>query len=221
MKVIITGASGMIGKGVMLECLDHPKITEALVIVRRPMDEKHAKLKQLIHADFADFSTAESELKGYDACFHCMGVSAAGMNEAQYTNMTYNFSMALGKTLHAIAPEMTFLYVSGMGTDSTEKGRQMWARVKGKTENDLLKLGFRQAYMFRPGAIIPKRGVAPKAKATRIALNLLGWILPLIKVLSPNSVTDTTKIGLSMIHVAMNGFDSSLLFPKDINKTGS
>ena len=128
--------------------------------------------------------------------------------------------MSLAQTLYKSSPEMTFMYVSGMGTDSSEKGRQMWGRVKGKTENDFLKMGFKQAFMYRPGAIIPKRGVAPKAKLTRIALSLFGWMIPLMRVFSPDSITDTTKIGLSMINVSMNGFDKSILKPADINSTG-
>lgn len=217
MKVIVTGATGMIGHGVLLEAMDDPSISEVLSISRNSTGIKHPKLRELLHKDFSDFSSVKDQLVGFDACYHCMGVSSAGMNEADYTRMTYDFTIALAKTLYQNNPDMTFIYVSGVGTDSSEKGRMMWARVKGKTENDLLKLGFKQAYMFRPGGIIPKRGVAPKAKATRIALNLLGWILPLIKLMNPNGVTDTATIGRAMIAATKNGSDKDILMPKDIN----
>lgn len=221
MKVIITGATGMIGRGVLLECLDHECITHVLSVGRNSTGVTHPKLAELIHQDFSDFSSVRDELWGYDACYHCMGVSSVGMNETQYTKLTYEFTMALSQTLVELNSNMTFIYVSGVGTDSSEKGRSMWARVKGKTENDILKLGFKQAYMFRPGGIIPKRGVAPKAKATKIGLDLLGWVLPLLKMISPNSITDTTKIGLAMINVSKNGNANAILFPKDINNAST
>jgi uncharacterized protein YbjT (DUF2867 family) len=217
MKVIITGTTGMIGRGVLLECLDHQDVSEVLCISRSQTGEKHPKLKELIHADFSDFSSVKAQLSGYDACYHCMGVSSAGMSEEKYTPLTYTFTLALAQALFEINPAMTFIYVSGVGTDSTEKGRIMWARVKGKTENDVLKLGFKQAFMFRPGGIIPKRGVAPRAKATRNALKLLGWILPIMKFFSPDSVLDTTSIGLAMIHLTQKGSEKSILHPVDIN----
>jgi uncharacterized protein YbjT (DUF2867 family) len=217
MKVIVTGATGMVGHGVLLEALDDHAISEVLSISRNSTGIKHPKLRELLHKDFSDFSSVQDQLIGFDACYHCMGVSSAGMNEADYSRMTYVFTMALAQTLYRTNPEMTFIYVSGVGTDSSEKGRMMWARVKGKTENDLLKLGFKQAYMFRPGAIIPKRGVAPKAKATRITLNLLGWILPVLKWLNPSSVTDTIAIGKAMIAATKNGYEKGILLPKDIN----
>jgi uncharacterized protein YbjT (DUF2867 family) len=221
MKIIITGATGMVGHGVLLESLDHSSIEEVLSISRSTTGIKHPKLKELLHSDFSDFSTVKNKLEGYDACFHCMGVSSAGMSEVEYTKYTYDFSMALAKELYALNSGMTFIYVSGQGTDSTEKGGLMWGRVKGKTENDLLKIGFKQAFMFRPGAIIPKRGVQPKAKATRIAMNLLGWTLPIVKAISPNSITDTNKIGKAMIHCSLSGFEKTILTPKDINRAAT
>ena len=152
-KVIITGATGMVGKGVLLECLDHSSIETVLVIGRTPLGIEHPKLKELIHTDFTDFSEIENLISGYDACFFCLGVSAGGMKEDAYKRVTYDFALSLAKTLVKINPAMTFNYVSGEGTDSSEKGKSMWARVKGKTENDLLDLGFKQAYMFRPGSL--------------------------------------------------------------------
>lgn len=208
----------MVGQGVLLECLDHPKVSAVLSISRSTTGIQHQKLTELLHADFSDFQNVKAELAGYDACFHCMGVSSAGMSEMDYTKYTYDFSLALAKPLYELNPKMTFTYVSGQGTDSTEKGGLMWARVKGKTENDLLHLGFKQAHMFRPGAIIPKRGVRPKAKATRIAMNLLGWTLPLFKAINPNSITDTEKIGKAMISCVLSGFEKNILKPADINR---
>ena len=207
----------MVGRGVLLECLDHSEVSEVLCIVRKPTGESHPKLKELVHPDFNDFSSVKEQLKGYDACFACMGVSAAGMSEEQYTKLTYDYTLGLAKELVANNPSMTFTYVSGVGTDSSEKGRMMWASVKGKTENDLLKLGFNKAFMFRPGGVIPKRGAAPKAKTTKIAMNLLGWILPIIKALNPNSITDTNLIGKAMINAHLKGYNEKILTPKDIN----
>ena len=165
MKVIITGATGMVGKGVLLECLDHAEIEKVLTIGRSTSGISHSKLTELILDDFLDVSSIKDQLNGYDACYLCMGVSAAGMNEDNYRKFTYDYTLTLARVLAENNPGMTCIYVSGMGTDSSEKGRVMWARVKGKTENDLLKLDFRQAYMFRPGTIIPMRGVKSKTKS--------------------------------------------------------
>lgn len=215
-KVIITGASGMVGRGVLLECLDHQEISEVLAIVRKPLGMDHPKLKELIHRDFSDFSPVKKSLAGYDACFHCMGVSSAGMKEADYKKLTYDISLALAKVLYDLNPEMTFNYVSGTGTDSSEKGRVMWARVKGKTENDILKLGFRQAFMFRPGAIIPKRGIKSRTKLYQFMYDYFMWMVKLIKLFAPNSVVDTTQIGLAMINSSLRGYRKNHLDPKDI-----
>ena len=216
MKVIITGATGMVGKGALLECLDHAEITEVLSISRNPTGIEHSKLKELIHKDFSEFVSVTDKLKGYDACYACMGVSSAGMKEEQYTKLTYDFTLALAKELQGLNPNLTFNYVSGAGTDSSEKGRSMWARVKGKTENDLLNLGLKQAYMFRPGAIIPLRGIQPSSKLYRVLINNLKWLIKLIKRIAPNSVVDTTQIGLAMINVTKKGYDKKVLNPRDI-----
>jgi hypothetical protein len=199
-----------------LECLDHADITEVLSISRKTTGIEHPKLKELIHKDFSDFAAVAEKLKGYDACYACMGVSAAGMKEEQYKRLTYDFTLSLAKELQGLDPEITFNYVSGVGTDSSEKGRSMWARVKGKTENDLLNLGFRQAYMFRPGAIIPLRGIKPSSKLYRVLINNLTWLLKLIKRIAPKSVVDTTQVGLAMINVTKNGYDKKVLTPRDI-----
>jgi len=206
----------MVGKGVLLECLDHSDITEVLSISRRTTGISHPKLKELIHTDFSEFASVSDQLKGYDACYACMGVSSAGMKEEQYTRMTYDFTLSLARELLNSDPQITFTYVSGVGTDSSEKGRTMWARVKGKTENDLLNLGFKQAYMFRPGAIIPLRDIEPSSKLYRVLINNLTWLLKLIKRLAPNSVVDTTQIGLAMINVTKKGYDKKVIMPEDI-----
>jgi NADPH:quinone reductase-like Zn-dependent oxidoreductase len=215
-KVIITGATGMVGKGILLECLDHEEISEVLVIGRNSMGMKHPKLKELIHKDFADFSEVKNQLKGYDACFFSLGISAAGLSEEQYTRITHTFTFSLAKTLRELNPEMTFNYVSGQGTDSTEKGRMMWARVKGKTENNLLKMGFKGAYMFRPGAIIPLRGIKSRTKSYQFMYDYFMWLVKGIKAISPNSVVSTTQIGLAMINSMLKGYDKKVLGPRDI-----
>ena len=215
-KVIITGATGMIGKGVLLECLDHEEISEVLVIGRSSIKMTHHKLKELIHNDFTNSNDVRDQLTGSDACFFCLGVSVGGMKEEQYKHITYDFTLTLAKTLHGINPDMTFNYVSGEGTDSTEKSRMMWARVKGKTENDLLKLGFKQAYMFRPGAIIPLRGIKSKTKSYQFMYDYFMWLLKGIKAITPNSIVNTTQIGLAMINSVLKGYDKNVLRPKDI-----
>jgi len=215
-KVIITGATGMVGKGVLLECLDHEAISEVLVIGRNPVGMEHPKFREMIHQDFLDFSSVIHQLKGYDACFFCMGISAAGLKEEEYRRITYDYTLSLAKVLLDQNPQMTFTYVSGQGTDSTEKGRMMWARVKGKTENDLLNLGFKDAYMFRPGAIIPLRGIKSRTKAYQFMYDYFMWLVKLIKFLSPNSVVNTTQIGLAMINVMLEGYEKKVLGPKDI-----
>ena len=218
MKVIVTGATGMVGKGVLLECLDHQDITEVLSISRRSLGLDHPKLKELIHKDFSEFSSVSEQLKGYDACYACMGVTSAGLKEEQYTRLTYDFTMALANELYRINPDMTFIYVSGQGTDSSEQGKSMWARVKGKTENDILKLGFKQAFAFRPGGIIPKKGVKPSSRFYAILLPLLVWLLYIFKLISPKMVVDSTQIGQAMINISRKGYDRKVINPEDIQR---
>ncbi len=215
-RVIITGATGMVGKGVLLECLDHEEIKEILVIGRSQMEMKHRKLKQLIHKDFMNFSNVTGQLKKYDACFFCLGISSSGMKEEQYKRITYDFTLSLAKTLEEINPNMTFIYISGEGTDSSEKGRVMWARVKGKTENDILKLGFQQAFMFRPGMIIPQRGIKSKTKSYQFMYDYFMWLVKMVKALAPNSVINTTQLGQAMINAMLRGYPTKILRPKDI-----
>ena len=216
MKVLITGATGMVGKGVLLECLDHPEIQHVLSISRTRLGIQHEKLQELIHADFEDFSSVSGDLAGYDACYLCMGVSSAGMREEEYKRITYDFTLSLARLLKETTPDMTCVYVSGEGTDSSEKSRTMWARVKGKTENDLLALGFRQAFMFRPGAIIPLRGIKSRTKLYQFIYDYMMWLIKFVKWISPQSVVNTTQIGLAMIYVTLRGHDRSILAPRDI-----
>lgn len=215
-KVIITGATGMIGKGVLLECLDHDQIDEVLVIGRSLTGVSSPKLKELLIQDFGDYSGYMNELNGFDAAYLCMGVSAGGMSTEKYTEITYDYTLALANTLYDINPSMTITYVSGVGTDSAEKSRSMWARVKGKTENDLLAKGFGAAYMFRPGAIIPERGIKSKTKSYQFMYDYFMWLIKLVKKWKPNEVVNTTQIGLAMINVTLNGVDKDILFPPDI-----
>ena len=184
MKVIIFGATGMIGSGVLQECLDDPAIRSALVLGRSTCRVQHEKLREIIRPDFFDYSEIEEELGGYDACFFCLGVSAARMSEEDYHRLTYELTMAAAETLVALNPEMTFCYVSGQGTDSTEGGRFMWARVKGKTENHLLRLPFKAAYMFRPGYIQPTKGLRNSYRFYK----LMAPFYPLLKTLFPRFV---------------------------------
>jgi uncharacterized protein YbjT (DUF2867 family) len=217
MKVLLFGATGMVGQGVLRECLFDPGVQQILSIVRTPTNQQNPKLRELIHTDFFDYSTIEPELTGLDACFFCLGVSSAGMDEAKYKHLTYDLTLAAAATLVRLNPQMTFLYVSGAGTDSTERGRSMWARVKGKTENDLLKLSFRAAYMFRPGVIQPLHGIRSKTKLYQTFYTVLNPILPLLKSAFPQLTTTTEQLGRAMLYVTKHGFPKPILESKDIN----
>lgn len=208
----------MVGKGVLLECLDDPRVTQVLAINRNPVAIKHSKLKEVIHKDFGDFAPIQSELSGFDACFHCMGVSSAGMNEEQYTKLTYDISLALAKACYNANPNMVFNYVSGTGTDSSEQGRSMWARVKGKTENDILKLGFHKALMFRPGVIQPLRGIKSRTKLYQTIYVIMSPLWPVFKLLFGKNITDTTKIGKAMVNSVEQDLKSVHLENPQINE---
>jgi hypothetical protein len=211
-NAIITGTTGMVGEGVLHECLNHPDVESVLVINRKPCGVKHRKLKEIIHKDFLDFSPIENELTGYNACYFCMGISSIGKKEEEYTRITYDLTMHLANTLVKLNPNMTFCYVSGVGTDSTEKGRSMWARVKGKTENDLMKLPFKAAYMFRPGYIQPTKGL----KNTYKMYKLFAPFYPLFILFFSKYLTALREIGLAMISVTLIGSDKQILECKDI-----
>lgn len=208
----------MVGQGVLRECLLDPDVERILSIVRAPTGIAEAKLRELVHKDFFDFSAIENDLAGYDACFFCLGVSSAGMKEADYRRVTYDITLAAARVLARLNPGMTFIYVSGTGTDSSERGRSMWARVKGKTENDLLRLPFKAAYMFRPGAIVPLHGVKSKTKFVRVFYTALRPVLPILYARFPKYVTTTEQIGRAMLKVAKQGAPKSVLETSDINK---
>lgn len=219
MKVIITGATGMVGKGILLECLADTNITEVLLISRSPIDLENPKIKELLIPNFMDIPQHADQLKGYDACFHAMGVSSAGMSEEKYTALTYDISMNLAKTLYALNPGMTFNYISGAGTDSSEQGRSMWARVKGKTENDIRALGFKHAYSFRPGGIIPEGGVKSRTSWYQTFIVLFKPIFPLIK--GWHLVSTTGQIGRAMIRSVGNDLGLEILESRDIKRIGA
>lgn len=218
MQVILFGASGMVGQGVLRECLLDPEVTTVLSIVRSSNGQQHAKLREIVHKDFLDFSSIEAELSGFNACFFCLGVSSAGMSEENYRRVTYDIALAAAQTLVKLNPHMTFVYVSGAGTDSSERGRVMWARVKGQTENALLRLPFKAAFMFRPGVIVPLHGIKSRTMLYRVPYAVLGPILPLLKRLFPKYVTTTEKLGRAMLIAAKRGAPKPVLESSDINQ---
>ncbi len=217
MRVIVFGASGMVGQGVVRECLGDGSVDKVLSVVRAPTGARHAKLEELVLADFYDYGAVEGQLVGYDACFFCLGVSSAGMREADYRRVTYDLTLAAARTLIKLNPAMTFVYVSGLGTDSTEKGRSMWARVKGATENALGRLGFRAVYLFRPGWIQPLHGIRSKTRFVRLLYAVFGTLFPLLDRLAPGWVTTTERLGRAMIVVAARGAPTAILENRDIN----
>jgi uncharacterized protein YbjT (DUF2867 family) len=217
MRVILFGASGMVGQGVLRECLLDPEVTSALSIVRSSTGQQHPKLREIVHTDSFDFSSIESELSGLDACFFCLGISSAGMSEEEYRRVTYDIALAAAQTLAKLNPNMTMVFISGAGTDSSERGRVMWARVKGQTENALLRLPFKAAYMFRPGVIVPLHGIKSRTMLYRIPYLILGPILPLFKRLFPKYVTTTEKLGRAMLTAAKRGAPKRVLESADIN----
>ncbi len=206
----------MVGQGVLRECLLDPEVTSVLSIGRSPINQQHEKLREIVTKDLYNLAPIENQLSGYDACFFCLGVSSAGMAESDYRHVTYDLTLSVAQTLVRLNPNMTFIYVSGMGTDSTEKGRSMWARVKGKTENDLLALPFKAAYMFRPGFIRAMHGIKPKTKVYRILYTIFSPIVPLLTAF-PSFATTSEKFGRAMIKAAKQGAPKPILESRDIN----
>lgn len=211
-NVILTGATGMVGEGVLLICLQHPDVASVLVISRKPCGVSHPKLKEVIHADFYDLSAIEDRLSGYNACFFCLGVSSVGMGAEQYFQTTYTLTMAVANTLSRLNPDMRFCYISGASTDSSEKGRLRWARVKGKTENDLMRLPFRQAFGVRPGFIKPLPG---QVRIQKI-YHYIGWMFPLGRILRPSGFCRMQELALAMICVARDGYEQRIIEGSDI-----
>ena len=217
MKVIITGATGMVGEGVMLECLQHPAVDEVLLVSRRPYGASLPKMNECLVPDFMQLDSVADRLRGYDACFFCAGVSSVGKSEAEYTRITYDTTLHFAQTLAKLNPAMVFTYVSGMGTDSTEKGRSMWARVKGRTENALTRVGFKAEYNFRPGFMkaMPGQRNLPGLYKT------LGWLYPVLRIVMPNSVSTLEDVGRAMIRCVTQGYPKPILEVRDINALGN
>jgi uncharacterized protein YbjT (DUF2867 family) len=214
LRVIITGVTGMVGEGVLHECLLSPAVEKVLVVNRRPCGFTDPKLSEIIVGDFFNLSSIENQLVGYNACFFCLGVSSVGMKKEIYERLTYDLTMNFARTLVKYNPDMTFCYISGASTDSTEKGRLHWARVKGKTENDLQKLGFAQVYLFRPGMLKPTEG----AKNVQPLYKALRWLVPVMNTFFPNSISTLAQLGQAMILAAQKGYVTNILEVGDIKK---
>lgn len=212
-KVILTGATGMVGEGVLLECLLNPAVAEVLMVNRRPSTHRHPKLRECLVPDFFHIDAVTDELRGYDACFFCAGVSSIGKSEAEYTRLTRDLTLHFAEALVKLNPGMVFIYVSGAMTDSTEKGRTMWARVKGHTENALQRVGFRAAYNFRPGFMRP----SPGQQNVLSYYKWIGWLFPALRVLAPNHVSTLRDVGVAMIRCVTEGYSRPILEIRDIN----
>lgn len=210
-KVIVSGATGMVGEGVLLECLKHPEVEQVLVINRKPGGVSHPRLREIIHADFFDLTPIESQLAGYNACFFCLGVSSVGMSQEEYRHLTYDLTLNVGQLLAKLNPEMTFCYVTGAGTDSSEQGRVAWARIKGATENALLRL-FKNAYMFRPAFM----KATPGQKNVKSYYKYFAWIYPIGRALYPAGFCTLEEVGRAMINAAGKGYPKRIVEVKDI-----
>jgi uncharacterized protein YbjT (DUF2867 family) len=216
MNILIFGATGMVGKGVLRECLLDSDVERVLTVGRAPTGTKHSKLTEMVRKDLFDYAEIENQLAGFDACFFCLGISSAGMNEADYSRITHDMALAAAAALLRLNPEMTFIFVSGAGADSTERGRVMWARVKGKTENALLRLPFKAVYVFRPGIIQPLHGIQSKTPGYRLVYAVAKPLLPIARRLFPNYVLTTEQIGRAMLAAAKRGAAKPILDAPDI-----
>jgi len=216
MKVVLFGATGMVGQGVLRECLRDPEVSLIRIVGCTASGVDHPKVRETVHADLSNYSSIEPELTGFDACFFCLGVSSVGMPEADYERITYGITIAAAETLVRLNPGMTFVYVSGAGTDSSEQGKVRWARVKGRTENALLALPFKAAYMFRPGFIQPLDGIKPKTKVYRIAYAVINPLLPLLRWALPAQTLTTRLVGQAMLIAARTGAPKTILESRDI-----
>jgi uncharacterized protein YbjT (DUF2867 family) len=219
MNVILFGASGMVGRGVLRVCLLDPGVERVLSVVRTPTGASDPKLREIAHADFTDFSSLKSELAGCDACFFCLGVSAAGLSEADYTRITYDYTLAAARALVEVSPGAVFIYVSGEGTSTSS--RSMWARVKGRTEDALSALPFKAVYLFRPGLIQPLHGIVAKTRLYRITYLILTPFFPLLRALFPSSITDNDRVARAMLSLARHGSEKKTLGNPDINRLGA
>jgi uncharacterized protein YbjT (DUF2867 family) len=217
MKVLIFGATGMVGQGVLRECLLDPDVEGVASVGRRATGVATPKLRELVHADLWNYSAIEKNLTGFDACFFCLGVTSAGIKEADYERVTYGIAVAAAETLARLNPRMTFVFVSGAGSDSSEKGRVMWARVKGKTENAILRMPFKGAYAFRPGVIQPLHGIRSRTAAYRVGYMLFKPLIPLLRRAFPGQILTTEQLGRAMLKVAKSGAPKRILEAKDIS----
>jgi uncharacterized protein YbjT (DUF2867 family) len=215
-NVLIFGSTGMIGQGVLRECLLDPGVQRVVVVNRRPGGKTDPKLREVVHKDLFDLTPIENELRGIDACFFSLGVSSIGLNEEQYSRITYDLTMSIAQTLLRLNSGMTFIYVSGASTDSSERGRMMWARVKGRTENALLAMPFRAVYMFRPGAIIPLDGIRSSTAWYNTLYAVFRPLLPIVKRIAPTMVTTTEQMGQAMLKVTRDGYPKRVLEMSDI-----
>ena len=220
MRVIVFGATGMVGQGVLGECLRDREIEHVLTVGRTATDQQSVKLTGLVHKDFLDFRAIEDQLAGYDTCFFCLGVSSVGLSEQDYERVTFEYTVRAATTLARVNPGMTFEYISGMGTDRSEKGRSMWARVKGKTENALMRLPFKAVYALRPGFIQPIGGIKSKTGLYQAIYTVLGPLYPVGKALLPNYLTTTEQLGRAMIALAKQGAATPILEVREINALG-
>jgi len=220
-KIILFGATGMVGQGALRECLLDPGVTEVLIVGRTSSGRKHAKIREIVHKDLYDLSPIAPQLAGYDACFFCLGVSSVGMSEADYTKVTNGLTLAVARVLAQQNPQMVFLYISGAGTDSTERSKTMWARVKGRTENDLLREPIRAAYMLRPGYIQPMHGVKSKTPLYRVFYVVLSWLYPVIRLVARKYAITTEDLGRAMIQIAKSGAPKHILENSDIEALAS
>ncbi|HSY33598.1 MAG TPA: epimerase [Verrucomicrobiae bacterium] len=216
MNVLLFGATGMLGQGVLRECLVDPGVIQVQTVGRTARGVQHAKLRELVLNDLSHYESLGAQLSGFDACFFCLGMTSSGMTEENYERVTYGITMAAAEMLSRLNPQMTFIYVSGAGTDSSERGRTMWARVKGKTENALLRLAFKAAYMFRPGIIEPLHGAKSKTPLYNVFYTLGKPLFPLIRFAFPDQILTTEQIGRAMLAVARHGFPRQILETKDI-----
>ena len=221
MNVLLFGGSGMIGQAVLRECLLDPGVGRVVTVGRRPTGQSNSKLTELVRPDLSTLAPIENQLTGFDASFFCLGVSALGMTEEQYTRVNYDLTVGVAKTLLRTSPNVTFIYVSGAGTDSSERGRTMWARVKGRTENTLLSLPFRAAYMFRPGAVIPLHGIRSSTRWYNVMYAVTKPIYPIRRRLAPTMVTTTEELARAMLAVARNGYSTHILEMADIIRIGA
>ena len=216
MNILIFGATGMVGQGVLRECLLDTEVDRVLTLGRAPTGAQHSKLTEIVRKDLFNYAEIENQLTGFDACYFCLGVSSSGMNEADYTRITHDIAVAAAQTLARLNPQMTFIFVSGAGADSTERGRVMWARVKGKTENALHRLPFKAVYVFRPGIIQPLHGIQSKTAGYRIFYTFAKPLLPIARRLFPNHVLSTEQIGRAMLAATKRGAPKPILNASDI-----